>query len=991
MGNFAPESWLTGWDNLHPEFNFGLNIKRSLFAVWQEYQGLGLLGGMGHASDLPRQVFLFLLSLIFPDNWLRQIFMLLMLLVGTLGIHFLLKKIILKDLPSTKREIASTGGALFYLLNLATIQTFYTPFSSFVVHFGLLPWLFYAALLYLKKPKLKSLLLFTGVNIAAVPQSYVPTVFLVYLFALFILLIIRFLQSKKHLLTTGKILLFTFIINSFWLLPFLYFVINNSHVTFESKINQMSTEDAFLKNKEYGNFIDVALLRGFWFSIITIHPNDQNNYLFSPWIEHFNNPIVTGVGLLTFISVLIGIVYSFIIKNEYRFIFLILFLVSFTILANNTFPFSFIDSLFYSWPLFAQVFRFPYTKFSILAAFSYSIFFAFALSWATKYLPKMRHEKIFNQLIILPVVSMLIFLTLPVFAGNLFYKGIQVKIPEEYLALQRFFRTENPNERTANFPQHTYWGWNFYKWGYLGSGFLWYGAEQPIIDRAFDVWSDKNENYYWEISYAMYSKNQNLFENVFDKYQIRWLVIDKNIVTSESKQTLFIEEIEEIANNSGKFELKHAFGNIKIYRVNIDAPLNNFVFAGQNLPTIGSKYKWNNNDTTFSQYGHYINNNKNNAVYYPFKSLFSGRDSKSKEFEIEETNDTFYFKASLPKEVENYIVSVPNIDTDSISWINPQDLSHKQFLYPDLYFDGKNLTAHVPKITGYLSAEIDPHYNQSLAEARNCASKINGEVKNEVMTEGEKTFLRLSAKNANNCSSAFWLSNLPHDLGYLVSFENRNKEGKSLLFWIENPNLRRVDLETYLPRKGEYAKTYFIHPPMEQDGIGYVFHFDSISIGNEKSINDLGKITINPIPYQFLTNIILMPTEGKGVSPAYIEIPTEHKNPGVYKLNIEDLKEVSTLILSQAYDKGWVAYKDNGMPAYLLPLFGEKIGEHVLVNNWQNGWNIDPQNFGSNKRIVIVYWPQLLEFLGFGLFITFGVGLIICYFLETRSLSSDNL
>ena len=46
----------------------------------------------------------------------------------------------------------------------------------------------------------------------------------------------------------------------------------------------------------------------------------------------------------------------------------------------------------------------------------------------------------------------------------------------------------------------TAWGgWNYYDWGYRGSGFLWYGIKQPILDRAFDVWDKSSEKYYEEI------------------------------------------------------------------------------------------------------------------------------------------------------------------------------------------------------------------------------------------------------------------------------------------------------------------------------------------------------------------------------------------------------------------------------------------------------------------------------------------------------------
>lgn len=49
-------------------------------------------------------------------------------------------------------------------------------------------------------------------------------------------------------------------------------------------------------------------------------------------------------------------------------------------------------------------------------------------------------------------------------------------------------------------------------------------------------------------------------------------------------------------------------------------------------------------------------------------------------------------------------------------------------------------------------------------------------------------------------------------------------------------------------------------------------------------------------------------------------------------------------------------------------LFGTKIQDHVLVNNWANGWVLPMNDERTNERtIFIVFWPQLLEFLGFAL------------------------
>src|SRR3989338_1652492 len=91
--NYKPGTILTGWDNLHPEYNFAANIKRSIFAVWQEYQGLGLLGGMGHSSDLLRQIFLLIFSSFIPVTFLRFFWTFLTLFIGGVGSYFLIKNL----------------------------------------------------------------------------------------------------------------------------------------------------------------------------------------------------------------------------------------------------------------------------------------------------------------------------------------------------------------------------------------------------------------------------------------------------------------------------------------------------------------------------------------------------------------------------------------------------------------------------------------------------------------------------------------------------------------------------------------------------------------------------------------------------------------------------------------------------------------------------------------------------------------------------------
>src|ERR1035437_5659126 len=129
--NFPFHSWLTGWDNLHPEFNFPLNFTRALSSVWQDNQGLGTFGGHGYAATLPHTLTIFLMSLVVPLQYLRSVFTFLMLLIGSLGTFFLIRKI-LTDKTEAIMNGSALIGSLFYMLNLATIQQFYIQLEAFI-------------------------------------------------------------------------------------------------------------------------------------------------------------------------------------------------------------------------------------------------------------------------------------------------------------------------------------------------------------------------------------------------------------------------------------------------------------------------------------------------------------------------------------------------------------------------------------------------------------------------------------------------------------------------------------------------------------------------------------------------------------------------------------------------------------------------------------------------------------------------------------------
>ncbi len=972
--NYNSGAYLSGWDTLHPEFDFGLYFKRIFFGVWQEHQGLGAVASQSHAGEIPRIIILYLSSLFLPDSFLRFGYFFLTWVAGILGVYFFLKEIVLKNLSDLKREAISFSASLVYLLNLGTLQHYYVPLEMFATHFATLPWLFLFVTKYLQNGNKKYLLLFSLVTLFATSISHTSTLFYAYFLSLLLYVgALTIFNLKEEIKRALAVILVTLLLNSFWLLPNIYFILNHGPDIPRSKIHAQFSEKAFLTGEKFANFKDTAVLKNFLFDWGEYdYKKGQFVDLFDEWKPHLNNPLTISIGYAVFVLALSGGVLSVHGRNKYGISLLPVALTSFFFIANDMVLIRDVFGLLQNRvPLFAEALRFPFTKFSILLMFAYAVYFAIALNYLIIAVIKLiKHEKLILFTLSGFILIVLSYYMLPAFSGNLISKSMKVNIPKEYFAAFSWFKNQKDKGRIANFPIHTFWGWLYYDWQYEGAGFLWFGLEQPLLDREFDRWNPANENYYWEISYALYSKNQQLFEKVLEKYQIRWLLVDKNVINPPSAKALYFEELELMLKNSKKISLAQQFEKIKVYKVNLEAPIKDFVFLAENLPTIGPIYKWNNYDQAYIDNGNYISLTYNLQpttynLYYPFRSLFTGKKQEDLEFSIEDRGGSFVLKKNVPDEFKNYSLQVPKVDTQELIWVDPNDLSKTKIALPEIFFDGKILEVKVPKVNGYFAGDINP-------------GLISKDCKN--ITGG---FLRLTLVDNSNCAS-FYLPNLSHNLSYLITAESENLSGLPILFWLENPNSRRADIETYLPKTSNLKPntSYFIQPPMEKDGVGYTLHFDNISIGKERAVNTLGKITVNPLPYKFLTGLVFKkPSTSKPLPVKLTKLDISHPNPSLYVVNLQPTTYnlQPTLILSQSFDAGWKTYGvatsnwplATSIKTFLPFIFGKEIKEHVLVNNWANGWTLNNYQLSTiNYQLVIVYLPQYLEYLGFGLLVS---------------------
>ncbi len=807
--NYEPNTWLTGWDNIHPEFDFQINLERHFTASWQEYQGLGLPAAMGHASDAPRILILIILDIFLPTNLVRYGYMFLMLFWGSVGTFSLLKWLLTRASESKKKgkitlsikqiNLFTFLGSLYFIFNLGTLQQFYTPISMFPTQWAYLPWLFLYFFKIIKNPIRTNYIKFATLSIFAAPMSYTPTLFVVYAFAIGVISLITLInayQNKKFKVYFQRILaagLLIIAMNSFWLFSFIHFFFNSgSSTVIDSKMNQMFSLDSYAQNRAAGKLENVVLLRGFWFDNQDYYEESNTfDVLMRNWDNHINQPIIQFVGLVFFIIILTGIIYSIFKRIPHKKSLIILFFSSVFVLLNSNPPFGFLfDFLREISPIFKESLRFPFTKFSPLATLLYSIFFTIGIIAIYKIIQSKIKPNLLN-LVAIGVLFGLSLMNIPMLSGQLINPGLTQEIPEEYFEIFEYFKNQPQELRIANLPQDRFWAWYHYYWGYRGSGFLWYGVRQPVLDRAFDVWSYNNEQYYNEISYAIYNENYNQIENIMKKYHIGWIFYDPNmrLLDAEAgKQEAFYNDtfIPNLINRSS-FKLAGDFNNLKIieYTPNIDSP--DFLKTSASNKALAEPINKQYKDDIYNKSNDYIYSEELDAnTQYLFSdvntieqnieisdktisiqanSLINGNltipstaDQESHSIlNVKEISNLFVFSLITPKIYVNNILQNSqtshinkNFNTDKIFVASTIDLLETNNRNTNLAIDNKNSSLDIFNANPSLYKNLKNDYLEDLSQySGNCSTEPYKSKTFSVAKKGND--ISLESKNASAC------------------------------------------------------------------------------------------------------------------------------------------------------------------------------------------------------------------------------------------------
>jgi len=1062
--NYRPHTFLIGWDNVMPEFNIWLNLQRSIFGVWQDYRALGVLDGMAQTANLFHTIYIFLLSLVLPQELLRYAFIMITHLAGGVGFFVLACYLFKDETNKIGNKALCLLGSLSYMFNLGVIQMYFAPLEVFVMHFAALPWLTLFITKSLKNPSPKNIFILFVISLLSTPQGFVPTIFVVFCLLLGFLSLAHIITTKKF--KTAMLVIFTVIMaNSFWLLPYSYSAVKNQGVIKSTRINEFSSEEIYFRNKAEGDIKSVVTLKGFMLNSIEYDQAFKGDVLFMlRWYQHYNSLQYQLIFTVLILLVLTGIAWT-VKKRDLRLIpYTLTMLVCFVFLANNTIILEQINGLLRGvLPILGEALRFPFTKFIILFAFCFSLFLTYGLLLITNLL-KIKQLRIAAICVLFILIS---YLALPAFRGQFISPLLRLELPQYYKEVFSYFSSKNDDGRIATFPMYTFWNWQYRNWGHRGSGFLWYGIPQSLTERAFDPWSSYNEEFYNEMSNAVNTQNNNLFKDVTAKYNVKYILLDTTILNSITHSPINYDSLQKFIEEADIISKKNLFGKIIVYELkNNTSP----IFAINSPTHISPVSDYQRDDLIYENLGNYVLDEKSADISYLMPSLFTGKLQKDLDFEFTEDKDTITFtsKKKYPDiSGKNAVMEIPSLYSNE--FLIPVELKALggdvsiSVLYPTIYLNGKkteiqekpfeiktifekvshvtfgDIDYSVPFENGVVKSYILNNYPNNIRfgdgtrgesfiiDTRNIPNSPNlipiseekiNEVKivvnkvkgpfgfdnilsqnynlkrnvggfelypNKVIvnTIRDKNKAVLEAQGNSSAELSFYRDNLFHQASYILFVKSKYESGLPVNFYMDNAFQDRPELETKLSK--DNLENVLVIPKTEEVFKGYGFHFVAKSVGVEKVKASIDKISLYPFPEQTIRNIrIITNTDPKTLVKSTNQTPLEFRKivPSLY--TIESSRFSSYIVLSQSFDKGWKAYQVNGKPNFIklaLPfIFGKEIKNHVMVNNWENGWKINNSQLSTlNSQLIIVYLPQYLEYIGFiltlGTFIFILIGL----------------
>lgn len=571
--SFKDGFYILSNDNYSPELNTSLTLERSLVSpAWRTYRVLGFQSESEQADIFRTGIFSFM-DIFLEKSSLGQVYYLVCLIVGSFFTAKLAETISrgYKDLKKYSQPIFFLSG-ITYISTLWTVWVFYQNMGPYITNFGFLPLLLHAIYKYLQQKSNKRALFLFISSIFFTSTSVIATLFVADLIVITIFttfFALRKGESFKEMFKKAfSVIVIILVTQLFWILPFIFYTLNVSSDIIGSFVNRTITTSVIDLEAQMQTAINSVRL---YSRILT--DSDGKDLLFSMSEEYLLYDFYKVFGLIPAFFSLILIPFS-IIKKNYKLLFFIViaFITWFFIKVTNP-PLGFIFTWFQdNIPLFKQVFRWPFSKLANILLISLSILSSFGVIYLSIFLSSFLRNKILKiTTVVLPIFVILIlqlFYAEFLFTGNLFSRVSRVNVPQEYYDLGKYLEDNDSKGRIYYAPPSNNSYFREYSWGFRGSQFVSYILPNPMMDLSLAVGSQYGESAMNEISNVYRSGDIEKFNQLMNKYEVKYLLFDESIV-SEGFSFKLDDEINQVILKN--FNLIWNEGSLFLYKFNDDA------------------------------------------------------------------------------------------------------------------------------------------------------------------------------------------------------------------------------------------------------------------------------------------------------------------------------------------------------------------------------------------------------------------------------------
>jgi hypothetical protein len=429
----------------------------------------------------------------------------------------------------TNKRVVALVSSFFYMINpYVLIQWHEGHMLSFLLY-GILPLILAMYIKGLDTNKTKFYVYIAVISLIAAPMGSSPPfiisfglVFLIYL--VFRNSINKFKFFINDLKFTSKLILLTFLINSWWIFP----LFNNiAHLDIQPQ-SQIINHKIFKPDSLY----DVFALTGYW-----AFRDSFNGIPYFSLSSIYNSTLFLILSLLILVLVFSALVFKK--QNIYTLYFFLLALIGVFLVNGINLPLG----TLYKWAIENVpgfwIFREPYTKFAPFIAVGYSFllgisvenmsnFFKNKKLYIKKYSNFLKYFFVFTVVIVILIYSWPLFHRETLFQSNSL-RDYHVKIPKEYSILNEQLKNDRDSFKVFLLPYRDYVK---YKWGWQGGPLTTHILEVPQIT---DIPGPPGSKYTINSIRSIYddintNKNINLAE-VLGKLNVKYIVLSNDVDT----------------------------------------------------------------------------------------------------------------------------------------------------------------------------------------------------------------------------------------------------------------------------------------------------------------------------------------------------------------------------------------------------------------------------------------------------------------------------